>query len=193
MSSVSLWLRYEGTQLHESIYQLHVKLLAADKSTVISEHSVSPTEDCGAYSHNWKEVRDPVHRLGTVYGHLFESSSLTACPCVGLQVSHVFSGYGPGVRYVSFLNRVKNNFLNGFWQTRCTGSSVMVRPVKTSSWVLDWIQAPLLPRSNQSKPKQTNQPEVKTNRAVGLIQMHLLSFTFSFVHWVLRVSNLHLF
>ncbi|KAG7224669.1 hypothetical protein INR49_011422 [Caranx melampygus] len=94
---------YEETQLHESIYKLHVKLLGADKSTVISEHSVSPTEDCSTYSHNWKEV------------------------------SHMFSGYGPGVRYVHFLHQVKNSFLNGFWQTRATGSSVTVRPVKTSA------------------------------------------------------------
>lgn len=49
--------RYEESQLHESIYQLHVKLLAADKSTVISEHIVQPVEDLSTYSHTWKEVR----------------------------------------------------------------------------------------------------------------------------------------
>nr|XP_020484918.1 F-box only protein 50 [Labrus bergylta] len=94
---------YEESQLHKNIYELHVKLLAADKSTVISEHSVQPIEDRSAYSHNWKEV------------------------------SHVFSGYGPGVRYVHFLHRLKNMFLNGFHQTLFTSSSVIVKPTKTSS------------------------------------------------------------
>lgn len=50
------FVRYEESQLHDSIYQLHVKLLGADKSTVISEHTVNPTEDRSAYSHTWKEV-----------------------------------------------------------------------------------------------------------------------------------------
>ncbi|TDH04579.1 hypothetical protein EPR50_G00134230 [Perca flavescens] len=94
---------YEESQLHDSIYQLTVKLLGADKSTVLSEHTVSPTEERSAYSHTWKEV------------------------------SHVFSGYGPGVRYVHFLHRLKNSFLNDFFPTLFTGSSVMVRPTKTSS------------------------------------------------------------
>jgi len=50
------FVRYEESQLHASIYQLQVKLLGADKSTVISEHSVNPSEDLSNYSHNWKEV-----------------------------------------------------------------------------------------------------------------------------------------
>ncbi|XP_029304103.1 F-box only protein 50 [Cottoperca gobio] len=94
---------YEESQLHESIYQLHVKLLGADKSTVISEHIANPSEDLSTYSHNWKEV------------------------------SHVFSGYGPGVRYVHFQHRLKNQFMMEFNATLFTGSSVMVRPTKTSS------------------------------------------------------------
>ncbi|XP_068577272.1 F-box only protein 50 isoform X3 [Cebidichthys violaceus] len=94
---------YEESQLHKSIYELHVKLLGADKSTVISEHTANPTEDCSAYSHNWKEV------------------------------SHVFSGYGPGVRYVHFQHRLKNQFLNGFYATLSSDSSVMVTPTKTSA------------------------------------------------------------
>ncbi|KAK5888159.1 hypothetical protein CesoFtcFv8_016687 [Champsocephalus esox] len=94
---------YEESQLHASIYQLQVKLLGADKSTVISEHSVNPSEDLSNYSHNWKEV------------------------------SHVFSGYGPGVRYVHFQHRLKSQFMMEFYTTLFTGSSVMVRPTKTSS------------------------------------------------------------
>ncbi|XP_056264377.1 F-box only protein 50 [Pseudoliparis swirei] len=94
---------YEESQLHNSIYQLHVKLLGADRSSVISEHTSKPTEDCGAYSHTWKEV------------------------------SHVFSGYGPGVRYVHFQHRLKNQFLNGFYGTLSSGSSVVVRPTRTSA------------------------------------------------------------
>ncbi|KAM8835509.1 F-box only protein 50 [Synchiropus picturatus] len=94
---------YEESQVHDQIYELHVKLLAADKTTVIAEHSVSPTEDRSVYSHTWKEV------------------------------SHVFSGYGPGVRYVHFLHRVKNNFLRQFYPTLFTGSSVVVKPIKSSN------------------------------------------------------------
>nr|XP_020442734.1 F-box only protein 50 [Monopterus albus] len=94
---------YEESQIHDSIYQLHVKLLGADKSTVISEHTVSPTEDRSTYSHTWKEV------------------------------SYVFSDYGPGVRYVHFQHRLKNSFLNSFFPTLFTSSSVMVRPFRASS------------------------------------------------------------
>ncbi|KAF7205221.1 F-box only protein 50 [Nothobranchius furzeri] len=91
---------YEESQLHEFIYQLHVKLLDADKATVISEHTAKPKEELSTYSHTWKEV------------------------------SHVFSGYGAGVRYVHFQHRVKNSFLNDFFPTLFTGSSVTVKPVR---------------------------------------------------------------
>ncbi|XP_026184140.1 F-box only protein 50 [Mastacembelus armatus] len=94
---------YEESQLHKSIYQLHVKLLGADKSTVISEYTVQPAEDLSTYSHTWKEV------------------------------SHVFSGYGPGVRYVHFLHRLKNKFMREFYPTLFTGSSVIVKPKRSSS------------------------------------------------------------
>ncbi|XP_071390744.1 F-box only protein 50 [Centroberyx affinis] len=93
---------YEESQLHEYIYQLRVKLLGADKKTVISEHAANPTEDRSAYSHTWKEV------------------------------SHVFSGYGPGVRYVHFLHRLKNQFMVEFFPTLFTGSSVIVRPTRSN-------------------------------------------------------------
>lgn len=93
---------YEESQVHAQIYELHVKLLAADKTTVIAEHSVAPTEDLSVYSHTWKEV------------------------------SHVFSGYGPGVRYVHFLHRLKNSFLMQLYPTLFTASSVVVKPVKSS-------------------------------------------------------------
>lgn len=49
-------IRYEESQLHDSIYQLHVKLLGADRCTVISEYTSSPTEDRSRYSRAWKEV-----------------------------------------------------------------------------------------------------------------------------------------
>ncbi|TNN01520.1 hypothetical protein fugu_010902 [Takifugu bimaculatus] len=93
---------YES-QLHDSIYQLQVKLLGADKSTVISEYTTSPTEDRSRDSRAWKEV------------------------------SHVFCSYGPGVRYVHFLHKLKNMFLNGFYKTMCTNSTVVVRPSKSCS------------------------------------------------------------
>uniref|UniRef100_A0A674P119 P1, F-box associated domain containing n=1 Tax=Takifugu rubripes TaxID=31033 RepID=A0A674P119_TAKRU len=94
---------YEESQLHDSIYQLQVKLLGADKSTVISEYTTSPTEDRSRYSRAWKEV------------------------------SHVFCSYGPGVRYVHFLHKLKNMFLNGFYKTMFTNSTVVVRPSNSCS------------------------------------------------------------
>ncbi|KAM7374867.1 hypothetical protein PAMP_007501 [Pampus punctatissimus] len=93
---------YEESQLHKFIYQLHVKLLGADKSTVISEQTVNPTEDLSIYSHTWKEV------------------------------SLVFSGYGPGVRYVHFQHKLKNSSMRELIPTLFTGSSVTVRPTKAS-------------------------------------------------------------
>ncbi|XP_040035979.2 F-box only protein 50 [Gasterosteus aculeatus] len=94
---------YNENRLHKSIFELHVKLLGVDKITVISEHSAKPTEDRSAYSHTWKEV------------------------------SYVFSGYGPGVRYVHFQHRLKHQYLNGFYEALSSDSSVMVRPTKTSA------------------------------------------------------------
>ncbi|XP_020320749.1 F-box only protein 50 [Oncorhynchus kisutch] len=93
---------YEESQLHESIYQLQVRLLGTDGQTVISEYVMSPTEELSEYSHNWKEV------------------------------SHVFSDYGPGVRYVHFLHRLKNKFMVEFFPTLVTGSTVLVKPSKSS-------------------------------------------------------------
>ncbi|XP_030637894.1 F-box only protein 50 [Chanos chanos] len=93
---------YEESQLHESIYQLNVKLLGADGQTVIKEYSCGPKENLEEYSHNWK------------------------------QVSHVFSGYGPGVRYVLFHHKLKNQFMVEFFGTMVTGSSVIVKTTKSS-------------------------------------------------------------
>lgn len=50
------FVRYEESQLHRSIYQMHVKLLGPEKTTVISEHTAEPTEDLETHSHSWKEV-----------------------------------------------------------------------------------------------------------------------------------------
>lgn len=122
------FVRYEESQLHESIYKLHVKLLGADRSTVIQEHRASPSEDLSVYSHNWKEVSRSAPWLPSSPA----SEPFTEHTCFGLQVSHVFSGYGPGVRYVHFQHQVKNSFLNDFFPTRFTGSSVTVKPVKSS-------------------------------------------------------------
>jgi hypothetical protein len=49
-----------------------------------------------------------------------------------MQVSHVFSDYGPGVRYVHFLHRLKNKFMVEFFPTLVTGSTVLVKPSKSS-------------------------------------------------------------
>ncbi|XP_060768337.1 F-box only protein 50 [Neoarius graeffei] len=93
---------YEESQLNASIYELHVKLLADDGQTVIKEHTYNPTENLEIYSHNWKKV------------------------------SHVFSGYGPGVRYVHFKHKVKTKFMVEFFNTVVTDSSVVVKATKSS-------------------------------------------------------------
>lgn len=54
-------------------------------------------------------------------------------PLCLLQVSHVFCSYGPGVRYVHFLHKLKTMFLNGFYNTMFTDSAVIVRPTKSCS------------------------------------------------------------
>ncbi|XP_067296228.1 F-box only protein 50 [Pseudorasbora parva] len=91
---------YEESQLHKSIYQLEVKLLGADAKTVIKQHSYNPEENLGCYSHTWKKV------------------------------SHVFSKYGPGVRYIHFLHRLKNQFMVEFFNTKVTDSSIIIKTSK---------------------------------------------------------------
>lgn len=110
-----------------------MKLLAADRSTVVSEFSSSPTEDRSRYSRAWKEVSavpaPPPQQCSAGPVDL----KLCASVCVCLQVSHVFRSYGAGVRYVHFLHRLKNMFLNGFYKTMFTNSTVVVRPSQTAS------------------------------------------------------------
>lgn len=73
---------YEESQLHDSIYQLHVKLLGSDKSTVISEYSINPTEDRSNYSHTWKEVSYPALGCATwTCMHLFFLIFVCVCLC----------------------------------------------------------------------------------------------------------------
>ncbi|XP_051950588.1 F-box only protein 50-like [Xyrauchen texanus] len=91
---------YEESQLHKSIYLLDVKLLGADGKTVIKEHICSPEENLECYSHTWKKV------------------------------SHAFSNYGPGVRYIHFLHRLKNKFMIEFFNTKFTDSSITVKAAK---------------------------------------------------------------
>ncbi|KAJ8347949.1 hypothetical protein SKAU_G00265380 [Synaphobranchus kaupii] len=93
---------YEESGLHKFIYELHVKLLGADGETVIQEHTFSPEDDTRNYSNMWKEV------------------------------SHVFSSYGPGVRQVHFLHKLKNMFMVDFRATRVTDSAVVVRPTRST-------------------------------------------------------------
>ncbi|KAG5844295.1 F-box only protein 50 [Anguilla rostrata] len=98
--SVQDW--YEESQLHQFIYQLHVRLLGANGETVIQEHTFSPEEDTSNFSHTWKEV------------------------------SHVFSNYGPGVRHVHFEHKLKNMSMIDFHATRVTDSAVMVRATRST-------------------------------------------------------------
>ncbi|XP_043085401.1 F-box only protein 50 [Puntigrus tetrazona] len=93
---------YEESQLHKSIYQLDVKLLGADGKTVIKQHTYNPEENLEVYSHTWKKV------------------------------SHVFSKYGSGVRYIHFLHKLKNQFMVEFFNTKVTDSSIIIKTSKAS-------------------------------------------------------------
>uniref|UniRef100_A0A452HCY9 FBA domain-containing protein n=1 Tax=Gopherus agassizii TaxID=38772 RepID=A0A452HCY9_9SAUR len=88
---------YEDSQLAESVYQLHVRLLAADGQTPLREF----------------------HHQGPEQGVLMVSVS---------KVSHVFHGYGPGVRYVHFQHQTLDaETPDGLRRTRATDSSVSVQ------------------------------------------------------------------
>ncbi|XP_069500341.1 F-box only protein 50 isoform X2 [Ambystoma mexicanum] len=89
--------RYEDSKLHQFVYELHVKLLGADKSTVIQEFSLKPEDSMSGDSTGWKHV------------------------------SHIFKSYGPGVRYVHFMHKSKDLFVVGFHRTRLTDTSVFVK------------------------------------------------------------------
>ncbi|XP_018953309.1 F-box only protein 50-like [Cyprinus carpio] len=92
---------YEESQLHKSIYQLDVKLLGADGKTVIKQHTYNPEENPKSSSHTWKKV------------------------------SHVFSKYGPGVRYIHFLHRLKKrSMFDQFFNTKVTDSSIIIKTSK---------------------------------------------------------------
>ncbi|TRY57349.1 hypothetical protein DNTS_024941, partial [Danionella cerebrum] len=93
---------YEESQLHKFIYQLDVKLLGADGTTVIEQYTQNPEEDLECYSHTWKKV------------------------------SHVFAQYGPGVRYIHFVHRLKNKFMIGFFNTKVTDTSIVIKTSKSS-------------------------------------------------------------
>ncbi|XP_074873697.1 F-box only protein 50 [Carettochelys insculpta] len=90
---------YEDSQLAEVVYQLHVKLLAADGQTALGEfHHQGPEAAAVPEKKNWWHV------------------------------SHVFHGYGPGVRYVHFQHRTLDaETPGGFRCTRATDSSVSVQ------------------------------------------------------------------
>lgn len=88
---------YEDSKLHQFVYELHVKLLGADKSTVIQEFSLTPEDSMSGDSTGWKNV------------------------------SRVFKAYGPGVRYVHFLHKSKDLFVVGFHRTRLTNTAVFVK------------------------------------------------------------------
>ncbi|XP_041090433.1 F-box only protein 50 [Polyodon spathula] len=88
---------YEDSKLHEEIYQLQVRLLAADEQTVLQEFKLNPKNNTAGDPNCW------------------------------LEVSHVFRQYGPGVRHLHFLHRVKTMRMIDFRATRVTDSSVLVK------------------------------------------------------------------
>uniref|UniRef100_A0A8C0GLV9 NCCRP1, F-box associated domain containing n=1 Tax=Chelonoidis abingdonii TaxID=106734 RepID=A0A8C0GLV9_CHEAB len=88
---------YEDSRLAETVYQLHVRLLAADGQTPLREfHHQGPDSGPDGF---------PVSK-----------------------VSHVFHGYGPGVRYVHFQHwTLDAETPGGLRRTRATDSSVSVQ------------------------------------------------------------------
>lgn len=88
---------YEDSQLHDYVYELHVKLLGIDHAKVINEFSLKPKNERSETQHKWCEV------------------------------SHIFQKYGPGVRYIHFEHRTKDLFVVGFDRTRVTDSTVRVQ------------------------------------------------------------------
>ncbi|XP_055410017.1 F-box only protein 50 [Bubalus kerabau] len=89
---------FEDSRLDACVYELHVWLLAADRSTVIAQHHVAPRTSGRGPPGHW------------------------------IQVSHVFRQYGPGVRFVHFLHKTKNRMeRGGLRRTRVTDSSVSVQ------------------------------------------------------------------
>ncbi|KAE8585860.1 hypothetical protein XENTR_v10021480 [Xenopus tropicalis] len=87
---------YEDSKLHKNVYELHVKLLADDKKTVIAQHDLTPENDMSGDPQGWNTV------------------------------SHIFKAYGSGVRYVHFLHKSKDLSVLGFHRTRVTDSSLFV-------------------------------------------------------------------
>nr|XP_028597568.1 F-box only protein 50 [Podarcis muralis] len=88
---------YENSKLANSVYELHVRLLGADRATVLGEfhHVAHEGEQDRQENKNWHHV------------------------------SHVFQRYGAGLRYVHFLHKAKEvETPAGFLRTRVTDSSV---------------------------------------------------------------------
>ncbi|XP_067413401.1 F-box only protein 50 [Emydura macquarii macquarii] len=90
---------YEDSRLAETVYQLHVRLLAADGQTSLQEfHHEDPKDGVSQEKRNW------------------------------CHVSHVFRDYGPGVRYVHFQHKTLDaETPGGFCRTRATDSSISVQ------------------------------------------------------------------
>ncbi|XP_066495089.1 F-box only protein 50 [Tiliqua scincoides] len=90
---------YENSKLASSVYELHVQLLGTDRALIIAEFQyVSGESEEDGEKRNW------------------------------CQVSHVFKHYGPGVRFVHFLQKTKDvETPAGYRRTRATDSSVSVQ------------------------------------------------------------------
>ncbi|XP_029475712.1 F-box only protein 27-like [Rhinatrema bivittatum] len=88
---------YAGRNDCGCVYSIHVKLLAADKTSVIATFQENP---------------EPIPQWNDEQYH---------------QVSHVFRNYGPGVRFVHFLHKGKDTqFWAGHYGARISNSTVMV-------------------------------------------------------------------
>lgn len=88
---------YEDSKLHKHVYELHVKLLAEDKTTVLSHLDLTPENNMSGQPEGWNTV------------------------------SHIFKSYGPGVRYIHFLHKSKDLSVLGFHRTRVADSTLFVQ------------------------------------------------------------------
>ncbi|KAM9323933.1 F-box only protein 50 [Gastrophryne carolinensis] len=88
---------YEDSKLHKNVYELHVALLAEDKKTVLAQLDLAPENDMSGEPKGWNFI------------------------------SHIFKSYGPGVRFIHFLQKSKDLSVLGFHRTRIADSTLFAQ------------------------------------------------------------------
>ncbi|KAG9478268.1 hypothetical protein GDO78_013321 [Eleutherodactylus coqui] len=88
---------YEDSKLHKYVYELHVKLLADDKKTILAQLDLTPENAMSGEPKGWN------------------------------MVSHIFKSYGSGLRYIHFLHKSKDLSVLGFHRTRVADSTLFAQ------------------------------------------------------------------